>query len=159
MKGVAVSARLYMKCPACSYFDSKVVDSRPTPDGSIRRRRECLSCKKRFTTYEVVETLQVFVLKKDGSKEPFDRAKLLTGVLKACQKRPIDAEAVVSDIELELQNTLRQDVTTKEIGEMVLTRLKSMDEVAYIRFASVYREFQDLETFLAELNKLRGKKK
>lgn len=148
-----------MKCPACSYFDSKVVDSRPTPDGSIRRRRECLSCKKRFTTYEVVETLQVFVLKKDGSKEPFDRAKLLTGVLKACQKRPIDAEAVVSDIELELQNTLRQDVTTKEIGEMVLTRLKSMDEVAYIRFASVYREFQDLETFLAELNKLRGKKK
>jgi transcriptional repressor NrdR len=106
-----------------------------------------------------VETLQVFVLKKDGSKEPFDRAKLLTGVLKACQKRPIDAEEVVSDIELELQNTLRQDVTTKEIGEMVLTRLKSMDEVAYIRFASVYREFQDLETFLAELNKLRGKKK
>ncbi|MBO5305345.1 MAG: transcriptional repressor NrdR [Clostridia bacterium] len=148
-----------MKCPACGYFDSKVVDSRPTPDGSIRRRRECLSCKKRFTTYEVVETLQVFVLKKDGSKEPFDRAKLLTGVLKACQKRPIDAEEVVSDIELELQNTLRQDVTTKEIGEMVLTRLKSMDEVAYIRFASVYREFQDLETFLAELNKLRGKKK
>ncbi|MBE6662689.1 MAG: transcriptional repressor NrdR [Ruminococcaceae bacterium] len=148
-----------MKCPACGYFDSKVVDSRPTPDGSIRRRRECLSCKKRFTTYEVVETLQVFVLKKDGSKEPFNRAKLLTGVLKACQKRPIDAEEIVSDIELELQNTLRQDVTTKEIGEMVLTRLKSMDEVAYIRFASVYREFQDLETFLAELNKLRGKKK
>lgn len=152
-------ADLYMKCPACGYFDSKVVDSRPTPDGSIRRRRECLSCKKRFTTYEVVETLQVFVLKKDGSKEPFNRAKLLTGVLKACQKRPIDAEEIVSDIELELQNTLRQDVTTKEIGEMVLTRLKSMDEVAYIRFASVYREFQDLETFLAELNKLRGKKK
>ena len=148
-----------MKCPACGYFDSKVVDSRPTPDGSIRRRRECLSCKKRFTTYEVVETLQVFVLKKDGSKEPFDRAKLLKGVLKACQKRPINAEEVVSDIETELQNTLKQDVTTKEIGEMVLTRLKSMDEVAYIRFASVYREFQDLETFLAELNKLRGKKK
>lgn len=148
-----------MKCPACGYFDSKVVDSRPTPDGSIRRRRECLSCKKRFTTYEVVETLQVFVLKKDGSKEPFDRAKLLTGVLKACQKRPIDAEEVVSDIELELQNSLKQDVTTKEIGEMVLTRLRSMDEVAYIRFASVYREFQDLETFLAELKKLRGKKK
>ncbi|MBQ7380483.1 MAG: transcriptional repressor NrdR [Clostridia bacterium] len=147
-----------MKCPACGYFDSKVVDSRPTPDGSIRRRRECLSCKKRFTTYEVVETLQVFVLKKDGSKEPFDRAKLLKGVLKACQKRPINAEEVVSDIETELQNTLKQDVTTKEIGEMVLTRLKSMDEVAYIRFASVYREFQDLETFLAELNKLRGKK-
>ena len=148
-----------MKCPACGYFDSKVVDSRPTPDGSIRRRRECLSCKKRFTTYEVVETLQVFVMKKDGSKEPFDRAKLLTGVLKACQKRPINAEEVVSDIELELQNSLKQDVTTKEIGEMVLTRLKNMDEVAYIRFASVYREFQDLETFLAELKKLRGKKK
>ena len=147
-----------MKCPACGYFDSKVVDSRPTPDGSIRRRRECLSCKKRFTTYEVVETLQVFVLKKDGSKEPFDRAKLLTGVLKACQKRPINAEDIVSDIELELQNSLKQDVTTKEIGEMVLTRLKNLDEVAYIRFASVYREFQDLETFLAELKKLRGKK-
>jgi transcriptional repressor NrdR len=148
-----------MKCPACGYFDSKVVDSRPTPDGSIRRRRECLSCKKRFTTYEVVETLQVFVLKKDGAKEPFDRAKLLTGVLKACQKRPVSAEDVVSDIELELQNTLKQDVTTKEIGEMVLERLKNLDEVAYIRFASVYREFQDLETFLAELKKLRGKKK
>ena len=147
-----------MKCPACGYFDSKVVDSRPTPDGSIRRRRECLSCKKRFTTYEVVETLQVFVMKKDGSKEPFDRAKLLTGVLKACQKRPINAEEIVSDIEIELQNSLNQDVTTKEIGEMVLTRLKNMDEVAYIRFASVYREFQDLETFLAELKKLRGKK-
>lgn len=136
-----------------------MVDSRPTPDGSIRRRRECLSCKKRFTTYEVVETLQVFVLKKDGSKEPFDRAKLLTGVLKACQKRPVNAEDVVADIELELQNSLNQDVTTKEIGEMVLTRLKNLDEVAYIRFASVYREFQDLETFLAELKKLRGKKK
>lgn len=148
-----------MKCPACGYFDSKVVDSRPTPDGSIRRRRECLSCKKRFTTYEVIETLQVFVLKKDGSKEPFDRAKLLTGVLKACQKRPVSAEDVVADIELELQNSLKQDVTTKEIGEMVLTRLKNLDEVAYIRFASVYREFQDLETFLAELKKLRGKKK
>ncbi|MBO5305233.1 MAG: transcriptional repressor NrdR [Clostridia bacterium] len=148
-----------MKCPACGYFDSKVVDSSPTPDGSIRRRRECLSCKKRFTTYEVVETLQVFVIKKDGSKEPFDRAKLLTGVLKACQKRPINAEEIVSDIELELQNSLNQDVTTKEIGEMVLSRLKNMDEVAYIRFASVYREFQDLETFLAELKKLRGKKK
>lgn len=148
-----------MKCPACGYLDSKVVDSRPTPDGSIRRRRECLVCKKRFTTYEVVETLQVFVLKKDGSKEPFDRAKLLTGVLKACQKRPVNAEDVVADIELELQNTLKQDVTTKEIGEMVLTRLKNLDEVAYIRFASVYREFQDLETFLAELKKLRGKKK
>ena len=103
--------------------------------------------------------LQVFVIKKDGSKEPFDRAKLLTGVLKACQKRPINAEEIVSDIELELQNSLNQDVTTKEFGEMVLSRLKNMDEVAYIRFASVYREFQDLETFLAELKKLRGKKK
>ena len=148
-----------MKCPACGYFDRKVVDSRPTPDGSIRRRRECLTCKKRFTTYEVVETLQVFVLKKDGSKEPFDRAKLLTGVLKACQKRPVNAEDVVADIEFELQNSLKQDVTTKEIGEMVLSRLKNLDEVAYIRFASVYREFQDLESFLAELKKLRGKKK
>ena len=149
-----------MKCPACGFTDSKVIDSRHIEEGnSIRRRRECLACQKRYTTFEIIETVQIIVVKKDGSKEPFNRAKLLTGVLKACQKRPIDAEEIVSDIELELQNTLRQDVTTKEIGEMVLTRLKSMDEVAYIRFASVYREFQDLETFLAELNKLRGKKK
>ncbi len=149
-----------MRCPACGYFDSKVVDSRPTPDGaSIRRRRECLSCKKRFTTYEIVETLQVFVTKKDGSKEPFDRAKLLTGVLKACQKRPIHAEEIVSDIETELQNSLREDVTTKEIGEMVLTRLRAVDEVAYVRFASVYRQFQDVDSFLVELEKLRNLKK
>lgn len=155
-------AYLNMKCPVCGYFDSKskVVDSRPTPEGdSIRRRRECPACKKRFTTYEIVETVQIFVSKKDGSKEPFDRAKLLTGVLKACQKRPIKAENIVSDIELELQNTLRQEVTTKEIGEMVLSRLQAIDEVAYIRFASVYREFQDVESFLAELKKLRALKK
>ena len=145
-----------MKCPACGYFDSKVVDSRPTQDGgSIRRRRECLSCQKRFTTFEFIETVQVFVIKKDGGREPFDRAKLLAGVMKACQKRPIDANAIVSDIEAELQNTLKQEVTTKEIGEMVLDRLRNMDEVAYVRFASVYREFQDIDTFFAEIKKLR----
>ena len=149
-----------MKCPACGYFDSKVVDSRPTQDGgSIRRRRECLSCQKRFTTFEFVEMVQIFVIKKDGGREPFDRTKLLSGVMKACQKRPIDANAIVLDIESELQNTLKHEVTTKEIGEMVLSRLKSIDEVAYVRFASVYREFQDIDTFFAELKKLRGNKK
>lgn len=149
-----------MKCPACGYFDSKVVDSRPTQDGSsIRRRRECLACQKRFTTFEYIETLQVFVVKKGGGREPFDREKLLGGVMKACQKRPIDANAIVSDIEAELQNTLKQEVTTKEIGEMVLDRLRNMDEVAYVRFASVYREFQDIDTFFAEIKKLRKDKK
>ncbi len=148
-----------MKCPVCGYFDSKVVDSRPTQDGgSIRRRRECLSCQKRFTTFEFIETLQVFVVKKDGGREPFNREKLLGGVMKACQKRPIDANAIVSDIEAELQNTLKQEVTTKEIGEMVLSRLRHIDEVAYVRFASVYREFQDIDTFFAEINKLRNEK-
>ena len=148
-----------MKCPACGYFDSKVVDSRPTQDGnSIRRRRECLSCQKRFTTFEVVETVQIFVIKKDGGREPFDRAKLLSGVMKACQKRPIDPAAIVSDIEAELHNALRYEVTTKEIGEMVMNHLKNVDEVAYVRFASVYREFQNIETFLEELNELRGEK-
>ncbi len=148
-----------MKCPACGYFDSKVVDSRPTQDGSsIRRRRECLACQKRFTTFEFIETLQVFVVKKDGGREPFNREKLLGGVMKACQKRPIDANAIVSDIEAELQNTLKQEVTTKEIGEMVLERLRHVDDVAYVRFASVYREFQDIDTFFAEIKKLRNGK-
>ena len=147
-----------MKCPACGYPDSKVIDSRPVSDGSsIRRRRECLVCQKRFTTFEVVESVQIVVVKKDGSKELFDRNKLLGGVIKACQKRPVNADEVVTEIETELQISLRLEVPSREIGEMVMNKLKAHDEVAYVRFASVYREFKDLDTFLAELNELKQK--
>lgn len=146
-----------MNCPVCNYQDTKVIDSRPTQDGSsIRRRRECPQCLKRFTTFEILETVQIFVIKKDGSKEMFDKNKLLSGVLKACQKRPVNAEDIVSDIETELQNTLTQEIGSRELGEMVMRRLKDADKVAYVRFASVYREFKDIETFFAELNELRG---
>ena len=147
-----------MKCPACGYFDSKVIDSRPSADGnSIRRRRECLQCQKRFTTFEVVETVQIVVLKKGGSKELFDRNKLLSGVMKACQKRPVNAEALVAEIEAELQNSLTLEVSSRQLGEMVMQKLKDRDDVAYVRFASVYREFKDLDTFLAELRELKNK--
>lgn len=146
-----------MKCPVCNFLDSKVIDSRPTQDGSsIRRRRECLACQKRFTTFEILETVQIFVIKKDGDKEMFDKNKLLAGVLKACQKRPVNAEEIVSDIETELQNTLTQEIGSRELGEMVMRRLKDIDKVAYVRFASVYREFKDIDTFFTELNELRG---
>jgi transcriptional repressor NrdR len=148
-----------MKCPACGYHDCKVVDSRPTQDfASIRRRRECVACQKRFTTFEIIEAIQPIVVKKDGSKELFDRSKLLSGVLKACQKRPVDAEEIVSDIESELLNSLNQEVESRELGEMVMRRLKSIDKVAYVRFASVYREFQDIDTFFAELKELKEEK-
>lgn len=144
-----------MKCPVCGFADSKVIDSRPVEErNSIRRRRECLSCQKRFTTFEVIETVQVIVIKKNGAKELFDRTKLLSGVLKACQKRPVNAEEIVNEIEAELQNSLSTEVTTTEIGEMVMQKLKERDEVAYVRFASVYREFKDIDTFLAELKQL-----
>ena len=144
-----------MKCPACGHTDSKVIDSRPVEDGSsIKRRRECLVCQKRFTTFEIIETVQIFVTKKNGSKELFDRNKLLGGLLKACQKRPVNAEEIVNEIEYELQNSMSNDITTKEIGEMVMDKLKQRDEVAYVRFASVYREFKDIETFLNELRQL-----
>ena len=147
-----------MKCPVCGNPDSKVIDSRPVEEGnSIKRRRECPVCQKRFTTFEIVETVQIFVTKKDGSKELFDRNKLLGGLLKACQKRPVNAEEIVSEIETELQNSMSNDVTTKEIGEMVMDKLKVRDEVAYVRFASVYREFKDIETFMAELRQLISK--
>ena len=146
-----------MKCPVCGYFDSKVIDSRPVSDGSsIRRRRECLKCQKRFTTFEVVETVQIVVLKKGGSKELFDRNKLLAGVMKACQKRPVNAEALVAEIESELQNSLTLEVSSRQLGEMVMQKLKDRDDVAYVRFASVYREFKDLDTFLAELRELKN---
>lgn len=144
-----------MKCPACGCADSKVIDSRPVEEGnSIRRRRECLACQKRFTTFEILETVQIIVIKKDGSKELFDRNKLLSGLLKACQKRPVNAEEIVTEIENELQNSLTNEITTTEIGEIVMDKLKACDEVAYVRFASVYREFKDIDTFLAELKRL-----
>lgn len=146
-----------MKCPACGFADSKVIDSRHVEEGnSIRRRRECLACQKRYTTFEVVETVQIFVLKKGGRKEVFDKTKLLRGLLKACEKRPVVAEEIVNEIEAELQNSLTTEVTTKEIGEMVMSKLKQRDEVSYVRFASVYREFKDIETFFAELSRLKS---
>ena len=144
-----------MKCPACGFADSKVIDSRPVEErNSIRRRRECLACQKRFNTFEVIETVQVIVIKKNGTKELFDRNKLLSGLLKACQKRPVNAEEIVNEIEAELQNSLSTEVTTTEIGEIVMRKLKERDEVAYVRFASVYREFKDIDTFLKELKQL-----
>lgn len=147
-----------MKCPFCGYTDSKVIDSRPTDEGeSIRRRRECNNCQKRFTTYESVETLPIIVIKKDGKREMFDRNKLLSGLIKACEKRPIpltELEAVISDIEQVIRNSLEREVTTSQIGELVMERLKKIDEIAYVRFASVYRQFKDINTFMSELNKL-----
>ncbi len=149
-----------MKCPHCGYFDSKVIDSRPSSDGcSIRRRRECLECQKRFTTFETVEETQIVVIKKNGDKEIFDRNKLLSGIIKSCYKRPIDPEMIVNDIEQELHNSMKNDITTKEIGELVMTKLKECDQVAYVRFASVYREFKDVDTFLKEIKELMKKKK
>lgn len=147
-----------MKCPFCGYLDSKVVDSRPTEDvTSIRRRRECLSCHKRFTTFEVMETLPVVVIKKDGSRQSFDRSKLLNGMIRACEKRPVPFETlekIVDEIEQSLQNEMNREVPSDQIGNMVMDRLKDVDEVAYVRFASVYRQFKDISTFMSELNKL-----
>ena len=147
-----------MKCPFCSFAESRVIDSRPTDEGgSIRRRRECLHCGKRFTTYENVERLPLIVIKKNGSRQSYDRNKLLGGVLRACEKRPVSLqqmEALVSDVEQMLQNKLEREVTTAQIGELVMDRLKRLDEVAYVRFASVYRQFADIKTFLTEVNKL-----
>ena len=144
-----------MKCPGCGCTESKVIDSRPTEENSIRRRRECLNCQRRFTTFEMIETVPIIVIKKNGGKELFDKQKLLAGVLKATQKRPVDAVSLVNEIEGELQNTLRQEVTSIEIGEMVMRKLKDRDEVAYVRFASVYREFNDIDSFMAELKSLK----
>ncbi len=147
-----------MKCPTCGCMDSKVIDSRPTENSAIRRRRECLSCKFRFTTYEAVEAAPLFVLKKDGSREVFDKRKILAGLVKSCYKRPVKPEALdalVDDIEAELLNNLRSDVPTTEIGVMVMDRLQKLDEVSYVRFASVYREFKDIDTFLHAINQLR----
>ena len=147
-----------MKCPYCWYQESKVVDSRHSEDGqSIRRRRECLSCQKRFTTYETVESLPVVVVKKDNSREPFDRNKILRGMVRACEKRPVsmaDIEAAVTEIEQIEQNSLAREVSTGKIGELVMERIKPLDEVAYVRFASVYRQFKDINSFMHELTKI-----
>ena len=147
-----------MKCPYCGYKESKVVDSRPAEEGSsIRRRRECLSCEKRFTTYETVESLPMVVIKKDGSRQSFDRSKVLHGMIRACEKRPVsfdELERISEEIEQNLQNSLEREVSTEAIGEQVMDKLRSVDEVAYVRFASVYRQFKDIDTFMHELNKL-----
>ncbi len=147
-----------MRCPFCGFEESKVIDSRPTDEGErIRRRRECLQCGKRFTTYEVIETVPVVVIKKDKSRETFDRNKLLNGLLRACEKRPVSLdtlEKIVDDIETKLQNSLDREVPSSQIGTYAMDRLKEVDEVAYIRFASVYRQFKDISSFMDELDKL-----
>lgn len=147
-----------MRCPFCSHFESKVVDSRPTDEGSsIRRRRECLACGKRFTTYETIESLPLVVIKKDGSRQTFDRNKILNGLVKACEKRPVPLsvlETAVAEIEQQLLNSLNREVNSEYIGELVMEHLKEIDEVAYVRFASVYRQFKDINTFMSELSKL-----
>ena len=145
-----------MKCPACSHTKSNVIDSRPMAEGnSIRRRRECLACQKRFTTYEIIETVQLFVIKKNGNKELFDRNKLMAGIMKACEKRPVNAEEIVIELENELHNSLATEIKTGDIGEMVMDKLKARDEVAYVRFASVYRRFQDVNEFIQEIKTFR----
>ena len=147
-----------MRCPYCAYLESKVVDSRPADEGaSIRRRRECLSCRKRFTTYEMVESLPLMVVKKDGSRQSFDRGKILAGLIRACEKRPVSfdtLENIALEIEQNLQSQIEREVSSLAIGEQVMERLKRVDQVAYVRFASVYRQFKDLNTFMEELNKL-----
>ncbi len=151
-----------MKCRYCASTDSKVIDSRPTEDGSaIRRRRECINCGKRFTTYEKIEEIPIMVVKRDGRREPFDSEKIRNGIRKACEKRPISADVqdkVVDDVSREVFNTLASEVTTRDIGEIVMKNLKDVDEVAYVRFASVYREFKDTQTFMKELQRLLDEK-
>jgi len=147
-----------MKCPFCAYNESKVIDSRPAEEGAtIRRRRECLACQKRFTTYEIIERLPLVVVKRDGSRQTFDKVKLINGMVRACEKRPValtTLERIADEIEQELQSGLEREVRTVDIGEMVMARLKAVDEVAYVRFASVYRSFKDINTFMDELTKL-----
>jgi transcriptional repressor NrdR len=147
-----------MKCPFCLYDESKVVDSRPTEEGqAIRRRRECIKCSKRFTTYEKIEEIPLIVVKKGGYSQSYDRNKLLNGIIKSCEKRPVsinDIERIVDDIEKSLSNSLEREVTSVELGEMVMNKLKDIDEVSYVRFASVYRQFKDVNSFMDELKKL-----
>ena len=147
-----------MKCPFCGYTESKVIDSRPAEEGAtIRRRRECLDCGKRFTTYEIIERMPLVVVKRDGSRQTFDKVKLINGMVRACEKRPVTLatlETIADEIEQELQSNLEREISTVDIGEMVMSRLKDVDEVAYVRFASVYRSFKDINTFMDELSKL-----
>ena len=151
-----------MKCPYCLYPESKVIDSRPADDGQrIRRRRECIKCTKRFTTYEAIEGQPVIIIKRDKSRQVFDRTKLLSGMLRACEKRPVSLETLenaIDEIESQLQNSLEKEVPSVTIGEMALEKLKSIDEIAYVRFASVYRDFKDIESFMAELKQLINEK-
>ena len=151
-----------MKCPFCGFEESKVIDSRPTDEGErIRRRRECIGCLKRFTTYEIIESVPVIVVKKDKSREVFDRNKLFNGMLRACEKRPVSLESIeksVDEIETTLQNSLDREVTSVRIGELAMDKLKDLDEVAYVRFASVYRQFKDINTVMDELAKLLSEK-
>lgn len=147
-----------MKCPFCGYRESKVVDSRPADENcSIRRRRECLSCGKRFTTYETVESVPIMVVKKDGSRQSFDRGKVLGGMIRACEKRPVPVaklEKIAAGIEQELQSSMERELSTEIIGERVMDHLRAIDQVAYVRFASVYRQFKDIDSFMEELTKL-----
>lgn len=151
-----------MKCPFCNFEESKVVDSRPTDEGErIRRRRECLKCTKRFTTYELIESLPIIVIKKDKSREQFSREKLMNGLLRACEKRPISIDMIdnlIDEIEATIQNSLDREVSSDKIGELTMEKLKELDEVAYVRFASVYRRFKDVSSFMDELNMLLNKK-
>ena len=147
-----------MKCPFCGYTESKVIDSRPAEEFTkIRRRRECLACQRRFTTHEYIERLPIILIKRDGSRQSFDKVKLINGMVRACEKRPVPLatlEGIADEIEQELQSNLDREVSTIEIGEMVMNRLKAVDEVSYVRFASVYRSFKDINTFMEELSKL-----
>ncbi len=151
-----------MKCPFCSFAESKVIDSRPADDGQrIRRRRECIKCAKRFTTYEAIESVPVIVVKRDKSRQVFDRNKLLSGMLRACVKRPVTLdvlEAAIDSIEAQLQNSLDREISSTQLGELTLEKLKDIDEIAYVRFASVYRDFKDIDSFMLELNNLRKNK-
>ncbi len=149
-----------MRCPACGHIESKVLDSRPNNDySSIRRRRECMNCQKRFTTFETIETVSFSVIKKNKTRESFDRRKILDGMIKACEKRPVpisEIERAVTDIEQTLQSSMRVEIPTSEIGELVMAKLKTLDEVAYVRYASVYKQFKDINTFMDELKRILG---
>ena len=151
-----------MKCPFCGYGDSKVLDTRPTDEGNtIRRGRECLNCQKRFTTYEKIEQSPIMVVKKDGNRQAFDREKIIRGMIKSCEKRPVsaaDIEEAVNNIEKKIENSMKKEISSLEVGEMVMDELKDLDEVSYVRFASVYREFKDLQSFVDELENFVKKK-
>ena len=149
-----------MKCPVCNFADSRVLDSRPVDDGSsIKRRRECAKCGKRFTTYEVVDNVPITVIKRSGKHEFFDKHKLMLGIERACQKRPVDPASIADAVESDLQNSIATEITSQDIGEMVLAKLREVDIVSYIRFASVYREFRDIDSFMEEIKMLSKKRK